>query len=306
MLGKLNARKIFTAGLLTGGLFLSSCSLFGSDDPEVKDLKVSPSTIKNDDASSTASILGEASGDTMSISFKVTGASDVDMTDDFTISFIQPGAGKSSWDFGDDGKGTIKAKCNASAGTYALVTTVSSASKNASLSANFTVTGTPCSTEPNVTEQSVTLGSNQNNLGGSVDLDSKPLVAISYSQVKNDPSLAAKIDLYYGYSDVAQKDMVLSASAAKAGLFGTATLGPKNWTNVGSSMFVAITAPEYNAIQLASEMTTLWAAGTAVDQLDVNSSTAFICKTTAGKYVAVMVSSQTPGKSGTMSLKAVN
>jgi hypothetical protein len=149
--------------------------------------------------------------------------------------------------------------------------------------------------------EEVTLGSNQNATGGSVDLDEMKV----YTHAEAGP-VSGKIDLYYGHS-AAEGDKLFSPLQASISGFGLNSGGPATWDKANATVFRKITLSDsaFAAISTQESIDDLWGLGTLVlgdgDVVAVGST--YIVNTDMAKKVLVRVTAYAEGDTGTLTIK---
>jgi hypothetical protein len=169
-------------------------------------------------------------------------------------------------------------------------------SAEATQTQTFTITGGTSGTPVSVSA-ALTVGSNGNATeGSSIDLDIPEVY--SMSEAANHVS---DLDLCYSYSGVASADKIFTPSHAKASDYTYAS----GWSNPPTTSFIktSLTPAEFDDISTAEEIEALW-TGTPTETSEVcEEDDVFIVKTTEDVYVLVLISEQTPGKTGTITIK---
>jgi hypothetical protein len=109
------------------------------------------------------------------------------------------------------------------------------------------------------------LGAHQNStLGSSIDIDS--MEVFTYADA---PANAARIDLFYAFSETENSEAFFAPQVAKTGIggsagFGAGIGGPADWTVANNTALRRVTA-ELDAIESQAALDSLWAAGTPVE-----------------------------------------
>jgi hypothetical protein len=299
-----NPKKILSGAGMASLLF-ASVAMFGgclsdsgsSDDGKVKitDLKTTSASVA---AGTSTAVEGTITSDAAlsSISIKVwKGSTDVTTGEGFTVTQTQPTGSAKAWSLKTDGGAKIAVGGAAAVGEYTVKVTAKSGDDSAVASTTLTVTGTT------VTTEELTLGSNQNAAGGSVDLDE--LKVYTHAQAK---PISGKIDLYYAHALIGG-DKLFTPAQAKLSGFGEDTNGPATWSEANATVFRKLDLSEsaFSAITTQEAIDNLWAAGEAIsgggDEVEEGST--YIVNTDMAKKVLIRVTAYVPGDEGTIKVK---
>ena len=225
-----------------------------------------------------------------------------DVSTNFTIYYTSAYKDKKSADLQTDMSTTITAlaTATATAGTYTLSITGEAGSITSTTTKDFTVTGGTVGTP--LDTATLIAGSNQAAAGSSIDLD-EPAIYNSAASVAN----VSKIDLCYSYTpgvgSIAAGDYLYSPDQAQASGYSYTS----GWTTTpNSTLFYLtnLTAAQYNAINTKEQVAALWTAPSGpTPYVLCTAGEVFIAKTDQNAIVLILISAQTPGATGTISLK---
>jgi hypothetical protein len=233
-----------------------------------------------------------------SVSMKVLSGS-TDVSSDFTVSYTSAYLNKKSVDLNTDMSTTVAAKTGTASGTYTLSITAEAGSITSTTTKDFGVTGGQTGTP--VDTATLVAGSNQAIAGSSIDLD-EPAIYNSAASVAN----VSKIDLCYSYTNVAgftAGDYLFSPDQAQSSGY-TYTSGWTTTPNTTAFYLTNLTAAQYNAITTKEQVAALWTAPAAPTPYALcTAGEVFIAKTDQSAIVLIYISAQTPGATGTISLK---
>jgi hypothetical protein len=114
-------------------------------------------------------------------------------------------------------------------------------------------------------------------------------------------SHVAELDLCYSYSGVTSQDKIGTPSWATASQYSYAV----NWTNPPTTEFIktSLTSAQFNAIATVEEITALWVGTPITTSSPCVANDVFVVKTTANAYVLILISAQTPGATGNITVK---
>jgi hypothetical protein len=187
----------------------------------------------------------------------------------------------------------ITVAATATNGSYKLKVSAT-ASATADASFDFTVTGNS-GTQVTVTTLA-TVGSNGAAAGSSMDLDAGAVYTTSQAA-----SHVADLDLCYSYSAATSEDKLFTPSHAKVSGYNYAA----NWTNPPTTGFIktSLTPTDFNAISTAQQIEALYTGTPVTTSAACVQGDVFVVKTTANAYVLILISAQTPGSAGTITVK---
>lgn len=296
------------SGLMTG------CFEDGSNEsPTITDFRIAVSVGTDGAQSSTidvtastqAVVYGKYADDnaikTVSISFKDPTGTAVSPT----VSKTGAAPGGKAWNSNVDGKWVITPLTGLCNGEYTATATVTDdEGASSSATAKFTITGaaTTCSGSGiTIGDTTVTLGSNDNANGGSLDADEMSTYKIS--QVTS-TAIQGSIDLYYGYSSAAKTDRFFTPAQAKASLF----TGIKDWTNTAAIEIYnlgTMTEANFDAIDTEAEIEAAFSGKTAETDGSVDAAAGVVIglKTSEGTMTLIRCTSITAGAAGTVQIK---
>lgn len=292
--------RIWCSGLLLGSLLLGGCLSDGDEENagegvKLTDVKLSPSTVK---AGGSVEVEGTATFPAGLTKVEVTvwkGDSDVTVGKGFTVTQKPLDGAITGWDLKTDGKARIDLTEGVPIGDYTVKVLAKSNEDSTTAAVALKVDGTE------VVMQEVTLGSNQNATGGSVDLDEMKV----YIHAEAAP-ISDKIDLYYGHS-ATEGDKLFSPLQASISGFGLSTGGPATWDKANATIFRKVTLSDtaFAAISTQEAIDDLWDEGTLVigdgDVVAVGST--YIVNTDLAKKVLVRVTAYVEGDTGTLTIK---
>jgi hypothetical protein len=282
-----------SAGLVVAAI--SGCGLSPTDAPQ---FTIDPigSIARPASNSVTKSVTGKVeAGDVITaISYDILNSNDVSVST-IKISVSGPAA-NSAKELDFNGNLIITVYSTADTGTYKLKISVTGGS-SVDGTFNFTVTGTGGAA---VTTYIDTLGANQNTTyGSSIDLDGPVVYKAAASN-----SHVSEIDLCYAYSAVVPTgEFLFSPDQAEVSGYDF-TLGWTTTPNSTKFYKTSLTPTQFNAITLQSEVTALWTqpAG-ATPYVACSANDVFIAKTDQNAIVLILITAQTAGNAGTISLK---
>jgi hypothetical protein len=296
------------SGLMTG------CFEDGSNEsPTITDFRIAvsvgtdgtQSTTIDVTASTQAVVYGKYADDnaikTVSVSFKdPTGA-----TVNPTVSKTGAAPGGKAWNSNVDGKWVITPLTGLCNGEYTATATVTDdEGASSSATAKFTITGasTTCGgAVETIGDTTVTLGSNNNANGGSLDADEMRTYKIS--EVTS-TAIQGKIDLYYGYSSSATADRFFTPAQAKTSDYN----GIKDWTNIAAIEIYdlgTMTEAAFDAIDTETEIEAAFTGKTAESDGSVNAATGVVIglKTSDDVMTLIRCTSINTGAAGTVQIK---
>jgi hypothetical protein len=192
----------------------------------------------------------------------------------------------------------VMARAATAVGKYYLVITAMIGTQSFSDSIAFAVT-----LQPNLYIDSVVAGSNQSPIGSSIDLDAPQIYPDSTSADN-----LSSIDLCYAYSTGANGipagNYLFSPDQAKASGFSFTS----TWTGTpNSTAFYKVqnfTGADFDTVYTKAEIAALWTAPTApTPYVLCNQGDVFIAQTDQGTIALIHITAQTPGATGTISLK---
>jgi len=294
------SRMALVLAIMTSGLMMTGC--LTDDDKEsdsgnvkISDLKVTPSSVK---AGQSADVEGTVTSTSALTAISITvwkGSTDVTAGKGFTVSAGDLASGKKAWSLKTDGASRIAVGGAAATGEYTVKVVAHAGTDSVTANTTLTVTGTA------VTTQELTLGSNQNAAGGSVDLDD--LKVYTHSAAKD---ISAKIDLYYAHALIGG-DRLYTPYQAKVSDFGSSTNGPATWTTANATEFRQLTLSEsaFSAISTQEAIDALWSTGIAVTGGSdaVAEGSTYIVNTDQAKKVLIRVTAYDAGDTGTITIK---
>jgi hypothetical protein len=292
-------KMIVIAAILFSGLTMTGCltddNESSSGDMKINDLKVTPASIKS---GQTADVEGTVTSSNALTAIVITvwkGTTDYTTGKGFTVNMGALGVDKKAWSLKTDGACRLTVDGAASTGPYTLKVVAHAGKDSVVATTTINVSGTVVFT------QEVTLGSNQNANGGSVDLDD--LKTYTHATAKD---ISAKIDLYYAHALVGG-DKLYTPFQAKASGFGSTTNGPATWTTVNSTEFRKLILSEsaFGAISTQEAIDALWSTGTNVvggGDVVAEGST-YIVNTDMAKKVLIRVTAYVAGDTGTITIK---
>jgi hypothetical protein len=301
----LKNRQRILSGIGMGALLFASVAMFAgclsssdsSDSGNVKitDLKIGAGGVK---AGVSADVEGTVTSKSALTSIAITvwnGTTDVTTGSGFTVSQTQPSGSAKAWSLKTDGSAKIAVGGAAAVGAYTVKVIAKSGNDSAVATTTLTVAGTA------VTTLELTLGSNQNAAGGSVDLDE--LKVYTHAEAK---AISGKIDLYYAHS-ATDGDKLFTPAQAKLSGFGDATNGPATWTVANETVFRKLVLSEsaFSAITTQEAIDNLWAGAIPVEGGGdvVAEGSTYIVNTDMAKKVLIRVTAYAPGDSGTIKVK---
>ncbi|MEO6094482.1 MAG: hypothetical protein ABIW76_01990 [Fibrobacteria bacterium] len=293
------ARMALTVAIMTSGLMMTGCL---TDDKEsdsgnvkISDLKVTPASIK---AGQSADVEGTVTSKSALTGIAITvwkGSTEVTTGKGFTVAMGALGADKKAWSLKTDGVSRISVGGAAATGEYTVKVVARSGMDSVVEKASLTVSGTL------VTTEELTLGSNQNSNGGSVDLDD--LKVYTHSAAKD---ISPKIDLYYAHALVGG-DKLFTPYQAKLSQFGETSNGPATWTTANDTEFRKLTLSEsaFAAISTQEAIDALWSTGVNVTGGSdaVAEGSTYIVNTDQAKKVLIRVTAYVEGDTGTITIK---
>ncbi len=292
-------RMAIVSGLMAGSMLLTGCltdaGKSSSGNVKIADLKITPASIK---AGQSADIEGTVTSASALTSIVITvwkGTDDYTLGKGFLVTQGVLADAKKAWSLKTDGTSKVTVGGAAATGDYTVKVVAFAGNDSVVGTATITVTGTT------VTTQELTLGSNQNAAGGSVDLDE--LKTYGHAAAK---AISGKIDLYYAHSSSGD-DKLFTPAQAKLSGFGETTNGPATWTTANATEFRKLTLSEsaFAAISTQEAIDALWATGTPVvgggDAVAEGST--YIVNTDMAKKVLIRVTAYTAGDTGTITIK---
>jgi hypothetical protein len=149
------------------------------------------------------------------------------------------------------------------------------------------------------------LGAHQNaTLGSSINLDS--MEVFTYADAAAN---AAKIDLFYAFSETENNEAFYAPQVAKTGIggsagFGAGIGGPADWTVANNTPMRRVTA-ELDAIDTQAELDSLWAGGTPVEdgRLQVAEGLTFMARTDEEMLALIQVLEIQTGATGSSGIR---
>lgn len=291
-------KRIVMASLAFAAFGFTGC--LTNDDPkssdvQIADLKVTPNSVI---AGEGAYVEGTLTSTNALTSVNVSiwkGTADVTTGKGFVITKEGLGDAKKAWSLKSDGNVRITVGGAAATGEYTVKVSAYAGNDSTSATTTFSVTGKA------VVTQEIVLGSNQNALGGSVDLDA--LQVYSHVAAK---AISGKIDLYYAHAATGG-DKLFTPAQAKASGFGAETNGPATWTIANETEFRELVLSEsaFAAITTQEAIDALWAGATAVTGGGdaVSEGATYIVNTDMAKKVLIRVTAIVPGDAGTVTVK---
>lgn len=186
-------------------------------------------------------------------------------------------------------------------GTY-TIKGVLTGTDGSTLTKSFSIkAATGGSTGTAVSSKSLTLGSNNNSNGGSLDADA--MVNYKLSEVTT-TAMQGDIDLYYGYSSTNSKDRFFTPAQAKASSFN----GIKDWTNIASIEIYdlgTMTQTAFDALATQEAIDALFTGKTKETDGSVDAAANVVVgiKTSKGAMRVIHVDAITGGASGTVTVK---
>jgi hypothetical protein len=289
--------KGILSGLMMGSLALSGCLSNDAESGNVKiaGLKVTPAAVRAGQSVDVEGTVSSADGLT---SVKITvwkGDSDVTVGKGFEVK-ISPLLGTvNALNLKTDAASGIAVGGAVAIGDYTVTVMAKSRSDSAVATTSLKVDGTA------VVMEELTLGSNQNATGGSVDLDD--LKVYTHEAAK---AVSAKIDLYYAHS-ASGEDKLFSPLEAMIAGFGVNTNGPSTWSIANATVFrkLDLTDSAFAAIATQESIDDLWTTGDLVasgsDAVAVGST--YIVNTDMAKKVLIRVTAYAAGDTGTITVK---
>ncbi len=266
-----------------------------SGNVKITDLKITPASIKSGQSADVEGTVTSTSGLTVVAVSIWKGSTDVSSDNGFTVTQIPLGGSLKAWSLKTDGNIKITVGGAASIGDYIVKVTAKSGNDSSVATTTLTVSGTV------VTTQEVTLGSNQNAAGGSLDLDA--MAVYTHAEAK---AISGKIDLYYAHSGT-DGDKLFTPLQAKNSGFGETTNGPATWAVANATEFRKLTLSEsaFAGITTQEAIDALWATGTVVmgggDAIAEGST--YIVNTDMAKKVLIRVTAYVAGDTGTIKVK---
>ncbi|MEO7424015.1 MAG: hypothetical protein ABI036_02445 [Fibrobacteria bacterium] len=307
MMSCLKYPKKILSGAGMASLLFASVAMFGgclsdsgsSDDGKVKitDLKTTSASVA---AGTSTAVEGTITSEAAltSISIKVwKGSTDVTTGAGFTVTQTQPTGSAKAWSLKTDGGAMIAVGGAAGVGDYTVKVTAKSGDDSAVASTTLAITGTA------VTTEELTLGSNQNAVGGSVDLDDLKV----YTHAQAEP-ISEKIDLYYAHALIGG-DKLFTPAQAKLSGFGDGTKGPADWDDAKANATVFrkldLSESAFSAITTQEAIDNLWAAGEAITggSDEVEEGSTYIVNTDKAKKVLIRVTAYAAGETGTIKVR---
>jgi hypothetical protein len=295
---RIGQQKCVMMGLAFAAFGLSGClTNDDAESPEVQisDLKVTPNSII---AGEGAYVEGTLTSTNALTSVNVSiwkGTTDVTSGKGFTVTQGVLVDDKKAWSLKSDGNVRVTVGGAAATGDYTVKVSAYAGNDSASATTTLTVTGKA------VTTQEIVLGSNQNALGGSVDLDG--MTVYSHADAK---AISGKIDLYYAHSATGGDKLFTPAQAKESG-FGAETNGPATWTVVNETEFRELVLSEsaFAAITTQEAIDALWSGATAVTGGGdaVAEGATYIVNSDMAKKVLIRVTAIVPGDAGTVTVK---
>jgi hypothetical protein len=292
-------RMALMVAILTSGLMMTGCL---TDDEEsdsgnvkISDLKVTPSSVK---AGQSADVEGTVTSTSALTAIAITvwkGSTDVTTGKGFTVAAGPLGSDKKAWSLKTDGSSRITIGGAAATGEYTVKVVARTGTDSVVANTTLTVNGNA------VTTEELTLGSNQNSNGGSVDLDE--LKVYTHAAAKD---VSGKIDLYYAHALIGG-DKLFTPAQAKISGFGSASNGPATWTTANATEFRKLDLSEsaFSAISTQEAIDALWATAEVVtggsDEVDEGST--YIVNTDMAKKVLIRVTAYVEGDTGTITIK---
>jgi hypothetical protein len=291
-------KKYFVAALAFVAMAFTGCLTSDDEDSnvvQIANLKVTPSSII---AGESAYIEGTLTSTKDLTSVKVSiwkGATDVTVGKGFAVTQGILVDEKKAWSLKSDGNYRVTVGGSATTGEYTVKVSAFAGNDSTSATTTLTVTGKA------VTTQEIVLGSNQNALGGSVDLDG--LLVYTHTDAK---AVSGKIDLYYAHS-VADGDKLFTPAQAKASGFGAETNGPSTWNVANETEIRKLVLSEsaFAGITTQEAIDALWAGATLVTgggDAVVEGAT-YIVNTEMAKKVLIRVTAIVAGDAGTLTVK---
>jgi len=207
--------------------------------------------------------------------------------------------GEKDADLTDDAEVKINTTADACNGTYTLSISVVAGSATSTQSQTFTVTGGTCGGGTGTPVTVTTLGpigSNQASAGSSIDLDAGQV----YTSLQAGTHVA-DLDLCYSYSGTDSADKLFTPSHAKKSGYTYAA----NWSNPPTTAFIktSLTPALFDSVGTKEEVEALWTGTQITTSAVCIANDVFIVKTTANAYALVLISAQTPGATGTITIK---
>ena len=268
-----------------------------SDDGKVKitDLKVTPGSAKAGGSVDVEGTVASSAGLTVVRVNIWKGAVDVTADKGFTVTQTALAGSLKAWSLKTDGNVKIAVGGAAAVGDYTVQVTAKSGTDSAVATTALKVTGTA------VILQEVTLGSNQNAAGGSLDLDE--MMVYSHAVAK---AVSGKIDLYYAHS-ATEGDKLFTPLQAKISGFGDSTNGPATWTVANGTLFRKLNLSEsaFAGITTQEAIDDLWGGGEVIigGSDPVAEGATYIVNTDMAKKVLIRVTAYVPGSTGTITVK---
>jgi len=285
--------------LCAATMILSGCLTDDGDekaDVSISNFKVTPATVN---AGQSVDVEGTVTSEDALSEIRVNimdGDMDVTSGEGFTVTQTDLGDDDKAWSLKTDGTVEIAVNGSVAVGEYTVKVTARSGNDSTSATTTLTVTGTEVNTEE------ITLGSNQNAIGGSVDLDN--LTVYTHADAK---AVSETIDLYYAHSATGG-DKLFTPAQAKVSEFGATTNGPATWDEANETEFRKLDLSEsaFADITTQEAIDNLWATGDEVtgggDEIEEGST--YIVNTDMAKKVLIRVTEYVPGDAGTITVKA--
>lgn len=187
-------------------------------------------------------------------------------------------------------------------GKYSVVLTVTNTQGNSIKSTQTIIAKGNGTTNPTtIGDTTVTLGSNNNANGGSLDADEMRTYKIS--EVTS-TAIQGEIDLYYGFSAATSKDRFFTPAQAKTSGFN----GIKDWTNIAAIEIYdlgTMTESAFDAIDTEAEIEAAFTGKTAESDGSVDAATGVVIglKTSDDLMTLIRCTNITTGAAGTVQIK---
>jgi hypothetical protein len=294
--------KKLTVSLVTG--ILAGMSFIGCDmlnDPVDDDtVDISLTTFSSITAGSYVDVVAtvDANVEITEISVEVTkdGAEVSDDLIDIQKQQMPSGEKKIQIKENGDMEVRINVDDNACIGDYVFSITATAGSANETKTNTFSVSGGRDCSGTAITTKTLEAGANQNStLGSSIDLDGGEVWKMSAAA-----SHVSEIDICYSHT-ASNGDKVGSPYWAQESDYDYALA----WDNPPQTEMheVSISSATFDGITTAEEIEDLWEASSGTISLTVVQGDIFIVKTTENAYALVRVTEQTPGATGSITIK---
>jgi hypothetical protein len=283
-------------GLLCAGLFVAAMSGCGLNPAGSVTITIDPIADVTAGGGS-VNVTGSIESDTVLTSVTISimsGTNDVSGDFDIQFSALSNFPGEKKVELGPNELNLRIRAISASAGTYSLKIAAAAGSVNSSSEKTFNVTGGTA-----ITTHLDTLGANQNTTyGSSIDLDGPTVYMTTASN-----SHVSEIDLCYAHAASPAGDYLFSPDQAKISGYTFAS----GWATAGNSTRfykTSLTPTQFNAITTASQITAQWTdPGVATPYVACSANDVFIAKTDQNAIVLILITDQTAGATGSISLK---